>query len=166
VSVLQRLRVHESVTATISHFKSSATQPVANNKGTGLAKMIARGAMQRCLIDQPGALAMSIWIEGDSARARAGRDLLHRLSRVLPHALFTLNCGAITEPCSKAVVRIEGWFTGAIARRPAKFELAHHGNIVLDEIADLSRMPVALLGVHTESTASGGEVTIPGRYEK
>jgi len=169
-SVFERLPVHESVTATISHFKSSATQPIANNKGIGLGEMIGQSAgLQKLfeLIRRVAPRDVNLVIEGESGTGKElVATLLHRFSPRSPHAFVTLNCGAITETLleSELFGHEKGAFTGAHRRRLGKFELAHHGTLFLDEIADLSpHAQVALLRVlqQREITRVGGETTIP-----
>ena len=51
-----------------------------------------------------------------------------------------LNCTAIPETMFEAELfgHEKGAFTGAVERKPGKFELAHRGTIFLDEIGDMS----------------------------
>ena len=56
---------------------------------------------------------------------------------------MAINCAAIPENLLETELfgHEKGAFTGAVARKPGKFELAHHGTLFLDEIGDL---PLAL----------------------
>src|SRR6186713_1633889 len=73
-----------------------------------------------------------------------GKELVartvHALSRRRAAAFVELNCAAIPEELieSELFGHVRGAFTGAVADRRGKFELADGGTIFLDEIADMS----------------------------
>lgn len=103
------------------------------------------------LIDRVAPHDVSVCVEGETG---TGKELvahyLHRESPRRDMPFVTMNCGAVPE----ALVESEffgyekGAFTGALERRRGKFELANHGALFLDEIADLSHHgQVALLRV-------------------
>ncbi len=168
-SVFERLPVQESVTATISHFKSAATQPAVNDATVGFGEMIGRSPVMRAvfrLIERVAPRNVNIVIQGESG---TGKELiatsLHRMSPRAPRAFVTLNCGAIAESLleSELFGHERGAFTGAHRRRLGKFELAHHGTLFLDEVADLSaHAQVSLLRAlqQREITRVGGEESI------
>jgi formate hydrogenlyase transcriptional activator len=64
---------------------------------------------------------------------------LHNLSSRKSHAFVKLNCAAIPTGLleSELFGHEKGAFTGAIAQRIGRFELAHRGTIFLDEIGDV-----------------------------
>jgi len=72
-----------------------------------------------------------------------GKDLvartIHRLSQQHQHAFVRLNCAAIPLDLleSELFGHERGAFTGAIAQRMGRFELAHNGTLFLDEIGDI-----------------------------
>ena len=72
-----------------------------------------------------------------------GKELIaraiHHLSARRPHAFVTLNCAAMPTGLleSELFGHEKGAFTGAIAPRMGRFELAHRGTLLLDEIGDL-----------------------------
>src|SRR5208283_3062462 len=65
--------------------------------------------------------------------------LIHNLSTRSNHVFLRVNCAAIPLGLleSELFGHERGAFTGAIARRIGRFELAHGGTIFLDEIGDL-----------------------------
>jgi transcriptional regulator with GAF, ATPase, and Fis domain len=72
-----------------------------------------------------------------------GKELLansiHRHSRRHKNAFIALNCAAIPANLleSELFGHEKGAFTGAAARKPGKFELAHGGTLFLDEVGDM-----------------------------
>ncbi|HSK10442.1 MAG TPA: sigma-54 dependent transcriptional regulator, partial [Vicinamibacterales bacterium] len=65
---------------------------------------------------------------------------LHALSARRDAPFVAINCAAIPEHLLETELfgHERGAFTGAVARKPGKFELAHRGTVFLDEIGDLS----------------------------
>jgi two-component system nitrogen regulation response regulator NtrX len=65
---------------------------------------------------------------------------IHGLSRRRSGPFVEVNCAAIPEELieSELFGHVRGAFTGAVADRRGKFELADSGTIFLDEIADMS----------------------------
>lgn len=92
---------------------------------------------------------VNVCIEGESG---AGKEViansLHGLSRRSMGPFITVNCGAIPETLTESELfgHERGAFTGALERRLGKFELANHGTLFLDEVAELSpKAQVSLL---------------------
>src|SRR6059058_6079795 len=86
---------------------------------------------------------------------------IHALSRRRNSAFVEVNCAAIPEDLieSELFGHVRGAFTGAIADRRGKFELADGGTIFLDEIGDMSlKTQAKVLRVLQEQTmeAVGG----------
>jgi two-component system nitrogen regulation response regulator NtrX len=65
---------------------------------------------------------------------------IHQLSRRHAAPFVEVNCAAIPDELieSELFGHVRGAFTGAVADRRGKFELAHGGTIFLDEIGDMS----------------------------
>jgi DNA-binding NtrC family response regulator len=82
----------------------------------------------------------TVLLEGESG---TGKELFARALHVLsPRAdgpFVAINCAAIPENLLETELfgYEKGAFTGAAARKPGKFELAHRGTLFLDEIGDL-----------------------------
>ncbi|MBH0186485.1 MAG: sigma-54 factor interaction domain-containing protein [Nitrospira sp.] len=79
--------------------------------------------------------------------------LIHRLSRRKDRRFVAVNCGAIPETLleSELFGHEKGSFTGAVAQKKGKFELAEGGTLFLDEIGDISpAVQVKLLRVLQE----------------
>ena len=87
-----------------------------------------------------GSLA-SILLQGDSG---TGKELIARVihahSSDEPRPFVAINCSAIVDTLleSELFGHERGAFTGAIAQKPGKFELAEDGTLFLDEIGDMS----------------------------
>jgi two-component system response regulator AtoC len=79
--------------------------------------------------------------------------MIHDLSLRKSHPFIAVNCAAITETLleSELFGHEKGAFTGAVARKRGRFELAEGGTIFLDEIAEMSpAMQTKLLRVLEE----------------
>ena len=86
----------------------------------------------------------TVLLEGESG---TGKELfaraLHALSPRADGPFVAINCAAIPDGLLETELfgHEKGAFTGAAARKPGRFEMAHRGTLFLDEIGDL---PLAL----------------------
>jgi len=95
----------------------------------------------RDLIGRVGPTDSRVLITGENG---TGKELvaraIHEASRRRERAFIEVNCAAIPNELieSELFGHIKGSFTGAVADRPGKFELADGGTLFLDEIGDMS----------------------------
>jgi formate hydrogenlyase transcriptional activator len=108
----------------------------------------------------------TVMITGETG---TGKELIaraiHRRSQRAARALIKVNCAALPEAliASELFGHEKGAFTGALAQRLGRFELASGGSIFLDEIGELpAELQVALLRVLQEGEFErvGGTHTI------
>ena len=91
-------------------------------------------------IDRVSAIRVPVLIRGESG---SGKEVLanhlHRISPWRDKPCIKVNCAAIPGTLleSELFGYEKGSFTGAYNSRPGKFEMAHGGTMVLDEIADI-----------------------------
>ena len=120
----------------------------------------------RQLIRKVARTQATVLISGESG---TGKELVARaLYRQSPRAnapFIKLNCAAIPENLieSEFFGHEKGAFTGAVTKREGRFELAHNGTILLDEISEISpQIQAKLLRVLQERELErvGGNRTI------
>ncbi len=106
------------------------------------------------MVDKVADTDSTILILGESG---TGKEMIaraiHYNSSRANHLLVPVNCGAIPEDLleSELFGHVKGAFTGAIAPRAGRFELANHGTIFLDEVGEMSpKLQVKLLRVLQE----------------
>jgi Nif-specific regulatory protein len=135
----------------------------------GFHNIIGNSHNMRAVYEQVALVARSnttVLLRGDSG---TGKELIaeaiHYNSLRAEKPFIRVNCAAIPETLieSEFFGHEKGAFTGAVARKRGRFELADNGTIFLDEIGDLSPMTqVKLLRVLQEQTFErvGGTETI------
>ncbi len=113
--------------------------------------LVARSKALQSILDLLPQVANSkatVLIEGESG---TGKELIareiHRLSPRRDQPFVAVNCAALAEGVleSELFGHVKGAFTGAIADRQGRFEIANKGTIFLDEIAEISPMAQAKL---------------------
>jgi len=106
------------------------------------SEIIGRSAALRAVLRQVKIVAptnATVLIEGETG---TGKELiaraLHELSPRRERPLAKINCAAIPAGLleSELFGYERGAFTGAVARKVGRFEMAHEGTLFLDEIAD------------------------------
>src|SRR5579862_3791178 len=139
-----------------------------DNEETGQELLGQSQAMSelRQLVRKVARTQATVLIQGESG---TGKELVARaLYRESPRAnapFIKLNCAAIPENLieSEFFGHEKGAFTGALNKREGRFELAHGGTILLDEISEISlSMQAKLLRVlqEREFERVGGNRTI------
>ena len=84
---------------------------------------------------------VTVLIEGESG---TGKEIvarsIHIESERRNKPFVSVNCAALTEQLLEAELfgHVKGAFTGAIATKPGRFQMADRGTLFLDEIGDLS----------------------------
>jgi len=110
-------------------------------------QLIGRSPIWRRVLErarQVGASDADVLIQAESG---TGKELIarliHRLSPRRDRPFVAVNCAAFPETLleSELFGHAKGAFTGALAAKPGKFELAHGGTLLLDEAGE---MPLAL----------------------
>ena len=86
-------------------------------------------------------MSSTVLIQGETG---TGKELIartiHHNSPRADQRFVAFNAAAIPEPLAEAELfgHVKGAFTGAIANRPGRFELAHRGTLFIDEVAAMS----------------------------
>ena len=110
----------------------------------GRSEIIGQSAVVRSLREQIAMAAPTngrVLVKGDNG---SGKELVaravHAQSVRRDGPFVEVNCAAIPEELieSELFGHEKGAFTGALARRRGRFELAHGGTLFLDEVGDMS----------------------------
>jgi DNA-binding NtrC family response regulator len=93
------------------------------------------------LIEEVANSEVTVLIEGESGTGKeiAARSI-HLQSKRRERPFISVNCAALAEQLLEAELfgHVKGAFTGAVANKPGRFQLADGGTLFLDEIGDLS----------------------------
>jgi two-component system, NtrC family, response regulator HydG len=110
----------------------------------GRGDLVGRSDVMRALLDEVEQVAPSdatVLLAGESGTGK-GRvaQLLHRMSRRRAQRFITVNCAALPESLleSELFGYEKGAFTGAVARKEGRFDLARGGTLFLDEVTEMS----------------------------
>lgn len=118
------------------------------------------------LVDQVAQTRASVLISGESGVGKElVADAIHHLSGRREKPFVKVHCAALSENLleSELFGHEKGAFTGAIARKKGRFELADGGSIFLDEIGEISQqVQIKILRVLQEKQFErvGGESTL------
>ncbi|MDY4889241.1 MAG: sigma-54 dependent transcriptional regulator [Sphaerochaetaceae bacterium] len=138
-------------------------------KGQKFSKIIGNSSAIRNMMDTISQVAptdSSVMITGESGVGKElVADAIHSFSRRKDGPFIKVNCSALSESLleSELFGHEKGAFTGAIAQKKGRFELADGGTIFLDEIGEINQsIQVKILRVlqEREFERVGGERTI------
>ncbi len=133
------------------------------------SSIIGKSAQMRKIleiIDQVADTKASVLITGESGVGKElVADAIHNLSSRRDNSFVKVHCAALSENLleSELFGHEKGAFTGAIARKRGRFELADKGTIFLDEIGEINQsVQIKILRVLQEKKFErvGGEDTI------
>jgi two-component system, NtrC family, response regulator AtoC len=116
---------------------------VESSRDFKVGDIIGIGAQMREIFKTIGVVSQSrtpVLLQGESG---TGKELLAKVihNNTAPDEPYIgINCSAIVETLleSELFGHEKGSFTGAVNRKPGKFELARYGTVFLDEISEMS----------------------------
>jgi len=91
-------------------------------------------------VEQVAETDSTVLVQGETGTGKELiADAIHRLSKRRERVMVKVNCAAIPETLieSELFGREKGAFTGASSREIGRFETAHRGTILLDEVGEL-----------------------------
>ena len=125
-------------------FDGNGNMPGVDRKKDKAVQIITQDPSMRRILELARQVAdskASVLIQGESG---TGKELfarfVHYHSKRRNGPFVAVNCGALPESLleSEMFGHEKGAFTGAVAKKPGKFELAHQGTILLDEITEMA----------------------------
>jgi len=123
------------------HQSELARQAESHRGGSNL--FVTQDIETRRLLDQVALIApsqASVLVVGESGTGKERlSQYVHQCSNRKNSAFIAINCAAIPEGVLEAELfgYEKGAFTGATQARPGKFEIAHEGTLLLDEVTEM-----------------------------
>ncbi len=163
LSLVDRALSHSQLTKENQHLRSALNMKYTFENIIGQSEAISSLLN---VVERVAQTDSTVLITGESG---TGKELiakaLHFNSNRSHEPFIPVNCGAIPAELleSELFGHVKGAFTGAIANRTGRFELAQDGTLFLDEIGELSpSLQVKLLRVLQERTFEpvGGTKTL------
>lgn len=124
-------------------FSPNGNRSDSSIKKTYPVKIVTQHKTLLRLLDLANQIAdsnASVLIQGESGTGKeVFARFIHQNSRRRNKPFVAVNCGALPESLleSELFGHEKGAFTGAISKKPGKFELANEGTILLDEITEM-----------------------------
>ncbi len=127
----QRLRHH------VTHLEAEVRASGAFHQIIGDSQAL-KGVLEHAILAAPADTTILLLGETGSGKELLAR-FIHERSGRARGPFVAVNCAALPEALveSELFGHERGAFTGALARKPGKFEIAHRGTLFLDEIGDL-----------------------------
>src|SRR5271163_3134961 len=122
---------------------AAVTYPEGERPDRRFERIIGKSAALESVLEQVEQVASTdstVLIEGETG---TGKELvahaIHNASQRVGRAFIKLNCAAIPLDLleSELFGHEKGAFTGAIAQKTGRFEMAHKGTLFLDEVGDI-----------------------------
>ncbi len=137
VILVDKLVEKQRLQSLTGHFQQESRK---ENEGVYLGTSPALRKVQS-LVEKVSPSDTTVLLTGSSG---TGKEVvarrIHELSRRADNPFIAVNCAALTETLleSEMFGHEKGAFTGAVARKRGRFELADNGTIFLDEIGEMS----------------------------
>ena len=135
--LVQKLLENQKLKSLSNHYQQQLKQQ-SGSEFIGASKAAER---VRSMLHKVAVTDATVLLAGKSG---TGKELaasqIHDLSPRREHPFIAVNCAAITETLleSELFGHEKGAFTGAVARKRGRFELAEKGTLFLDEIGEMS----------------------------
>jgi formate hydrogenlyase transcriptional activator len=122
---------------------ATITYPEVDRVERRFDRIIGKSAALECVLDQVEQVAptdSTVLIEGETG---TGKELIahaiHNASQRCGRPFIKLNCAAIPTDLQESELfgHEKGAFTGAIAQKTGRFEMADKGTLFLDEVGDI-----------------------------
>ncbi len=136
--------LEEAVGRALRYTKAKKGRPVLTRPAQKGVKFLGESeaiAQVKRLVERVAPSKSTVLITGESGTGKeVVARLIHQLSPRSDGPFVAVNCAAIPDTLleSELFGYEKGAFTGAVARKPGKFELAQKGTILLDEISEMS----------------------------
>jgi DNA-binding NtrC family response regulator len=165
----ERALAHSALSREVVHLRAQ----IERSGATAAGRLIGSSGPMMDVFKMIGKVAetdSTVLICGESG---TGKELvaeaIHNYSRRRENPFVVVNCAAIPETLleSELFGHERGAFTGAVGRKPGRFEMAENGTIFLDEIGEIPpALQSKLLRVLQEHTFErlGGTETISGNF--
>lgn len=134
--VIKKLVDRQKLASLVGHY-----QEKEEASGLGLVGSSPATQQIKRLIQQVAPTDATVLLTGKSGTGKElAARMIHALSSRARNPFIAVNCAAITETLleSELFGHEKGAFTGAVARKRGRFELAEAGTIFLDEIGEMS----------------------------